>query len=236
MVGQIKMIEKPQTASWDLSISDADFAKFRRSLLAKDMDDKWAFIPMTPQYLANQLIGYFGTTGGDSDSMRDGPGALANRVLMNEQPIDEELTDEESMDEKSTDGESKDPQATQWTDEESVDEDPAPVEEWDYESEPENDDDDEPSTLDLHESGYMSIVRAWSSSEHYRIAVKPRDGDTSAKIVSITWDPNEHPAISLRKEAPGPGTSEEVAKREVVILCRAEHHLGCHLEAAPEYD
>jgi hypothetical protein len=232
------MIEKPKTASWDLSISDADFAKFRRGNVIRDLDDKWAFVPLTPQDLANQLIGYFGTTGGDSI----GDWAVADNVPTNELPTDEESTDAESVDEESmdatlTDEESKDPQDTQLTDEESVDEDPAPapLEDWHFDSE-DDDSDDEPPTLDLHQPGYMSIVRAWTGIETYRFYVKPREGDTSAKIVFITWDPNQYPAISLVNEDAGPGTSEETAKREVVLMCRAEHHLDCDLEAAPEYD
>ena len=33
----------PATASWDLSISDADFEKLKAGFQPRDMDDKWAF-------------------------------------------------------------------------------------------------------------------------------------------------------------------------------------------------
>jgi hypothetical protein len=165
--------------------------------------------------------------------LRDEANAMAvpDRVETDDLPLtDKESTDEESMNGETTDEESMETgtQATQLTDDESVDDsDPA---ESDYESYEER----EEPTLDLRQPGYVSIFRAWSSWEYYRIAVKPRDGDTPAKIVSITWDPNEYPPLSWREGDPGPDTSEETAKREVVILCRAEYHLGCDLEAAPE--
>lgn len=40
----MQVMKDPATAAWGLSISDADYAKLKRGSLARDMDDKWAFI------------------------------------------------------------------------------------------------------------------------------------------------------------------------------------------------
>jgi hypothetical protein len=45
-------MENPATASWGLSISDADFAKLKRGFMPWDMDDRWVIKTMTDEELA----------------------------------------------------------------------------------------------------------------------------------------------------------------------------------------
>lgn len=47
-------IENPVTASWGLSISDSDFAKLKRGLLARSSDDRWAFLAMSDEELVEE--------------------------------------------------------------------------------------------------------------------------------------------------------------------------------------
>lgn len=81
-------MKSPATASWGLSISDADFAKLKRGFRARDMDDKWIFKDMTDEALAEEDLAGQATTNG----------ATTNGEL-----TDEELTDEELMAEPTTD-------------------------------------------------------------------------------------------------------------------------------------
>lgn len=45
----ITPIETPATASWGLRISDSDFTKLNRGLLARSSDDRWAFLAMSDE-------------------------------------------------------------------------------------------------------------------------------------------------------------------------------------------
>lgn len=75
----------------------------------------------------------------------------------------------------------------------------------------------------------ISIRRAWSNTEWWRLVVKSRsaaDGDAgTAEIEAITWGQSGHD---------GQHTTEEQAKIDVVLKCRA--WLGCDIDAAPDYD
>ncbi|GAB1312060.1 hypothetical protein MFIFM68171_02270 [Madurella fahalii] len=176
-------MENPATASWGLSISDADFAKLKRGVRARDMDDRWIVKAMTDEELADEA-----TTNRAATS-----GAMTNEATTNEALTDKELTDEELMDELLMD------EAT--TGEALTDE----------------------ATLDLDQGGNISIRRSWTNKELYRLAVKPSEGGTSAKIEAITWEQNQ-----------GDRISEEQAKIDAVILCR--QILECDFAAAPDYD
>ena len=161
-------MENPATASWGLSISDADFAKLKRGVRARDMDDKWVFKDMTDEELADEA-----TTNG----------ATTDEATTDEPTTDDELTYEELMAEPTTDE----------------------------------------ATVDLDQGGNISIRRSWTNRELYRLAVKPSEGGTSAKIEAITWEQNY-----------GDHISEEQAKIDAVILCR--HICECDFAAAPDYD
>ncbi|ROW13668.1 hypothetical protein VPNG_04641 [Cytospora leucostoma] len=52
----VKQIEKPVTATWDMSISNADFAKLKRGVKAESMDNHWRFLVMTDEDLANEAL------------------------------------------------------------------------------------------------------------------------------------------------------------------------------------
>lgn len=79
--------------------------------------------------------------------------------------------------------------------------------------------------IDEHrQGGHISIRRAWTSTENYRLAltVQPSDSGFDKKIEAITW---------VQRQG---HTSKEQAKTDVIILCRSQ--LGCSLDAAPDYD
>ncbi|PSS27712.1 hypothetical protein M430DRAFT_157856 [Amorphotheca resinae ATCC 22711] len=170
----IHTMENPATASWGLSISDADFAKLKRGVRPRDMDDKWIFKAMTDEELADEATT---TNGATTDE------ATTDKELTDEELIDELLMDEATTDEALTDK----------------------------------------ATLDLDQDGNISIRRSWTNKELYRLAVKPSEGGTSAKIEAITWEQNQ-----------GDRISEEQAKIDAVILCR--QILECDFAAAPDYD
>ncbi|KAF3771416.1 hypothetical protein M406DRAFT_354853 [Cryphonectria parasitica EP155] len=159
----MRAMENPATAFWGLSISDADFAKLKRGVRARDMDDKWVFIAMTDEELADKE-----TTEATTDEVPTG-----------QETIEEELEEEPT---------------TPLFDEAL-----------------------------LHQAGDISIRRTWTNWELYRLAIKPSDGSTSAKIESITWEQNQ-----------GTHTSEEQAKVDAVLLCRSIAE--CDLTEAPDYD
>lgn len=50
----IMTMESPATASWDLRISIADFAKLKRGISPRDMDDKWWIKFMTAQEVLDE--------------------------------------------------------------------------------------------------------------------------------------------------------------------------------------
>ncbi|KAI9674937.1 MAG: hypothetical protein M1822_008999 [Bathelium mastoideum] len=79
---------------------------------------------------------------------------------------------------------------------------------------------------DLDQSGNISIhlVRSWTDTELYVLAVKPRHGGSNAKIEAITWEQSKG----------GIHVSEVQGKKDAVILCRAI--LGCDFDALPHYD
>ncbi|KAF8854025.1 hypothetical protein BDZ45DRAFT_729062 [Acephala macrosclerotiorum] len=166
-------MENPATASWGLSISDVDFAKLKRGVRPRDMDDKWIFKAMADEATTNGAT----TDGATTDE------ATADKELTDEELTDEELTDEELMDELLMDE----------------------------------------AALDLDQGGNISIRRSWTNKELYRLAVKPSEGGTSAKIEAITWEQNQRDRIS-----------EEQAKIDAIILCR--QILECDFAAAPDYD
>ena len=176
-------MENPATASWGLSISDADFAKLKRGVRARDMDDKWVFKDMTDEELADEATTNGATTNGATTNGATMNGATTNGATTDEPTTDDELTYEELMAEPTTDE----------------------------------------ATVDLDQGGNISIRRSWTNRELYRLAIKPSEGGTSAKIEAITWEQNY-----------GDHISEEQAKIDAVILCR--HICECDFAAAPDYD
>ncbi|KAK7731107.1 hypothetical protein SLS53_008825 [Cytospora paraplurivora] len=170
-------IENPETASWGLSISDADFAKLKHNILAKSSDDRWEFLAMTDEELANEALEW------------------ADRLLKtgSTRPVIQQMTEEE--------WEAELQRMEEETDKETRDEPP----------------------VDLNRGGIASIRRSWTGRELYRIAIKPREGHTSPKIETITWERTYHGDMSA-----------EQAKIEVVFLCRAIAE--CDLDAAPDDD
>lgn len=81
-------MKNPTTASWDLNISDADFAKLKRGVRPRDMDDKWTFQAITDEEFEEATTG---------EVLRDG--------ITTEEPItDYDLTtDDLLMEEETTD-------------------------------------------------------------------------------------------------------------------------------------
>lgn len=177
----------PATASWGLRISDSDFAKLKRGLLAQDMDDKWAFLAMTEEELSEEQV---------EDERRKG------------KPAHEKMPEEEL-----TEGQLLDREAWELGEIES------------YELEREQNAAAREAALKLDEGGNISIRRAWSNTEHYRLVVKPSSGAGSdgaaaagtAEIKAITWDQNLH----------GEHISEEQAKVDAVLMCRSQ--LECEI-------
>lgn len=47
-------MNNPATASWVLNISDLDFAKLKRGILAQNMYDKWAFLAIADKELVEE--------------------------------------------------------------------------------------------------------------------------------------------------------------------------------------
>lgn len=82
---QVYTMENPATAFWSLNISDGDFAKLKRGVRARDMDDRWVFKNMTDKELEDE--------------------AMANKAKADRLTTDETLIDEVSTDEPTTDNE-----------------------------------------------------------------------------------------------------------------------------------
>lgn len=84
----------------------------------------------------------------------------------------------------------------------------------------------EEGPVDLTKSAKISIIRAWTNQELYRLLIKPANSEagTSAEIEAIIWSMNFL----------GERLTEEQAKIDVVIMCR--HMVDCDFAAAPEYD
>lgn len=76
---------------------------------------------------------------------------------------------------------------------------------------------------DMAVGGNISIRRAWTNIELYRLvlSVQPGEDVVSRKIEAIVWAEDLH-------------LSEEEAKTDVILLCRS--HLECDLAAAPDDD
>ena len=181
-------IEKPATAAWGLSLNDEDFIKLKCGLIARGMDDRWVFIPLTDQELPDEL---------SAEKIATTSGA-PNGVPTGQAPSDEVPTDEQLL----ADLETVEPDA------ERTEPPPAKV----------------PTEEDLRQGGHISIRRAWTNTENYRLVltVQPSESGLDKKIEAITWEQGQG------------HTSEEQAKTDVIILCRS--HLGCCLAAAPDHD
>ncbi|MCJ1438052.1 hypothetical protein MMC27_007439 [Xylographa pallens] len=82
------------------------------------------------------------------------------------------------------------------------------------------------SVTDLNQSGHITIrlIRSWTKTELYRLAVKPSDDFSGFEIEAITWEQNQG----------GIHISEEQGKKEAVLRCR--YILGCDIDTLPEYD
>ena len=76
-------MENPGTASWGLTISDADFEKLKRGIRARDMDDRWVFKPMKDEELPVR--------------------APSNRVTIDGEPLNPTAVDEATTEEELTD-------------------------------------------------------------------------------------------------------------------------------------
>lgn len=88
-------MENPATASWGLSISDADFAKLKRGFKAFDMDDKWVFRPTTDKELSDEKR----TNGATTDEVPTVDEDLTiEELLMDDWPRDKAWTDEATLD------------------------------------------------------------------------------------------------------------------------------------------
>lgn len=184
-------IKDPVTASWGLTISDPDFAKLKRGLLARSSDDRWAFLAMSDEELVEEEAQRW------APECR--PGTPQGELTEEEQSRrDEAFFEEMEREELERDG-----RDAQW--EAAAD------------------------LIHLDVRCNISIRRAWSNTEWWRLVVKSRsaaDGDAgTAEIEAITWGQNGHNDQH---------TSEEQAKIDVVLKCRI--WLGCDIDAAPDYD
>lgn len=90
-------MEDPATVSWGLSISDADFAKLKRGVRPRDMDDKWIFEEVTVEELTDQ------ETINDTTDQVLMETELTNEELLEADDIDELLADETTADEVTLD-------------------------------------------------------------------------------------------------------------------------------------
>lgn len=184
-------MENPATASWGLSISDSDFAKLKRGLLARSSDDRWAFLAMSDEELVEE------------EAQRWAPERRPSTP-------EDELTEEEQN--------RRDEALFEEMEREELERDEKDAE-WEAAAD----------LIHLDVRCNVSIRYAWSNTEWWRLVVKSRsaaDGDAgTAKIETITWGQNRHD---------GKHTTEEQAKIDVVLKCRA--WLGCDIDAAPDYD
>lgn len=90
--GQLKdraqTMEDPATASWGLSISDADFARLKRGVRARDMDDKWVFMAMSDEELAEEATASNAET---TDSATANDQQTTDAATTDTEPTDDEL-------------------------------------------------------------------------------------------------------------------------------------------------
>lgn len=186
-------IESPATASWGLSISDSDFAKLKRGLLARSSDDRWAFLAMSDEELVEEE---------------------AQRLVPERKPStpstpEDELTEEEQN--------RRNEAFFEEMEREELERDERDAE-WEAAAD----------LIHLDVRCNISIRRAWSNTEYWRLVVKSRsaaDGHAgTAKIEAITWGQNGHYEQQ---------TTEKQAKMDVVLKCRA--WLGCDIDAVPDY-
>lgn len=184
-------IKNPATAFWGLSISDSDFAKLKRGFLARSSDDRWAFLDMSDEELAEEEA--------QQRALECRPSTPEDELTEEEQNRREEALFEE-MEREELERDKKDA-------------------EWEAAAD----------LIHLDVRCNISIRHAWSDTEWWRLVVKSRsaaDGNAgTAKIEAITWGQNGHN---------GQHTTEEQAKIDVVLKCRA--WLGCDINAAPDYD
>lgn len=184
-------IENPTTASWGLSISDSDFAKLKRGLLAQSSDDRWAFLAMSDEELVEEEAQRWAPER-RPDTPED---ELTEEELNRRDEALEEIMEQQELE--------RDERHAKW--EAAAD------------------------LIHLDVRCNISIRYAWSNTEWWRLVVKSRsaaDGDAgTAKIETITWG---------QKRVDGKHETEEQAKIDVVIKCRA--WLGCDIDAAPDYD
>lgn len=176
----IMTMENPATASWELRISNADFAKLKRGISPMNMDDKWWIKFMTDQEVLDEEAA---NRAAAAAPKTDEP--PAEPYIMTDEELEADLALEEATRNK-----------------------PPPTDE----------------ELRLDEGGNISIRRSWyPKQERYRLAVKPNEDGTGAKIETITWEQNQSRYIS-----------EEQAKIDVVLVCR--QNMECEFAAAPDHD
>ncbi|CAN8104769.1 unnamed protein product [Discula destructiva] len=91
-------MEHPETASWGLSISDADFAKLKRGVRPRDMDDRWIFQAMTCTETADYATAKEQTTDATTTDTEPTHEELMDAMLADEAAADEALADEDTLD------------------------------------------------------------------------------------------------------------------------------------------
>lgn len=88
-------IQNPATAPWGLRISEADFAKLKRGFLPRDMDDRWAFVLMTDEELAEAATtNGTSTNAGSTLEIRE-PTSPTHHRIMSDDELDEAMAEME---------------------------------------------------------------------------------------------------------------------------------------------
>ena len=97
------LIQDPATAPWGLSLSGADFAKLKRGVRARDMDDRWVFLDMTDEEVEMELSKSREAANGETTNGATTNGTTTNGLTANqEHSTDEDLLDEDLSDEAAT--------------------------------------------------------------------------------------------------------------------------------------
>lgn len=170
----VTLIENPATASWGLSISDSDFAKLKRGFLARSSDDRWAFLAMSDEKLAEEHA-----------QLLENEKAQARAEERRSSTPEEQLTEEEQT--------RRDAALFEEMEREERERDERDAE-WEAASD----------LIHLDVRCNISIRQAWSNMEWWRLVVKSRsaaDGDAgAAKIETITWRQDEHDGQPITEE------------------------------------
>jgi hypothetical protein len=203
-------IENPGTAPWGLNISDDDFAKLKRGVRSREMEDKWRFVK-------------------DARDLALGEEAIKNLGPEDAAPASNGTTNDAQTSEETAwwaDGENDwDDEITIGT-EDDVDDERAVDEIMQYAREIAQRAREEraaDAAVDPTHGGSISIRRSWTDRELYVLHLTPRVSDTTGpRIEAITWEKDFCD-----------GTTEEQAKIDAVLLCR--QIAGCELAEAPEY-